>query len=935
MVQTSDGGYAMAGYTTAFSGTMDFWLVKTDSSGNVEWSKAYGGSGWDEAMSVVQTKDGGYALAGYSDSYGYVIFSFLLVKTDSSGNLEWSRTYGGIHNGYAYDDRASSVIQTSDGGYAIAGRAFSASAGLSDFWLIKTNSLGYAVWNHTYGGSDVDEANSVVQTSDGGYALAGYTASYGAGGYDYWLVRTDSFGNEQWNQTYGGPNADLARTVVQTSDGGFVVCGSSTSFGAGQYDAWVVKTDSSGNMEWNQTYGGTNYDFGSSIVQTSEGGYAIGGCTYSDSNNYDFWFIKTNSFGEEQCSKTYGGTSEDEMNALVQTKDGGYALAGYTLSYGAGHADFWLIKTAAISVNDYLTIQAAINHASPGDLIKVAAGTYDENILVDKSVSLIGENNQNTLINGDGTGNTVSVTADGVLISGFGITGSGSTDQASAVFLDNVENAKVTNNVISDNEGYGVFIMLGTNNLVSHNTLDYNGWVTDAAGIRVDGEASSAVIANNTINDNFMGIFLNDANNVVVGNNSLAGDYQYGISVQGNCNNALLNNNTISGGSFGVFFDDSFGSTIEKNSITATGSAGVSVQGGSSFLEIRDNDISNNWNDGVDIGASSSHNNIIDNVLNNNGQVVSPSISVDNVENFIGIAQFGIGVKLESASNNVISGNSLQNNHWVGIGLWSSYGNTILGNNVSNNEFGLYFVSSDGNTVYHNQFVNNQVQAYVNGDGNVWDNGYPSGGNYWSDYTGKDANHDGIGDTPYNIDALNVDNYPLFPSNIVAQAFGTQTVSDGSVTVDQSAETGVSVGVDDPSIPDGASLTVKTIDYGANLPPGTTASISVGGNYYDVQVIPSSGLPMDTVVSVNITNPAFNENSQIMFWNGESWIPVDTQFYAPSTLCATFTLSQLQGTPLFVTPEYSLGALLATIACFAAVGIFRNRKKINLHLPLT
>jgi len=327
IVQTSDGGYALAGVTGSYgAGGGDFWIVKTDSSGNEEWSKTFGGERDDWARSVIQTSDGGYALAGGTDSYGAGGEDFWIVKTDSSGNEEWSKTFGG-----ADSSGAESIVQTSDGGYALAGVTMSYGAGGVDFWIVKAESSGNEEWSKTFGGADYDFAESIVQTSDGGYALAGSTESYGAGGFDFWLVKTDSSGNEEWSKTFGGENDDWAYSVVQTSDGGYVLAGSTMSYGAGGEDFWLVKTDSSGNEEWSKTFGGVNRDWARSVIQTSDGGYALAGG----------WLLKTDSSGNEEWSKTFGGANGGTAWSIVQTSDGGYALAG-----GSG-ANFWLVKLGA------------------------------------------------------------------------------------------------------------------------------------------------------------------------------------------------------------------------------------------------------------------------------------------------------------------------------------------------------------------------------------------------------------------------------------------------------------------------------------------------------------------------------------------------------------------------------------------------------------
>ena len=325
-VVTGDGGYALAGWTQSFG--VGAWLVKVDSSGNVQWNRTYGG-GQGKARSVMETGEGGYALAGARGN------DFWLVKVDSSGGMEWNRTYGGTGA-----DEAECVIETSDGGYALAGFTWSSGAGQSDFWLIKTDSNGNVQWNKTYGGVDSDRAKCVVETGDGGYALAGFGFAN--------LVKTDASGNMLWSKTYG----HVAYSVVETGDGGFALAGykgygACPITGVCDVDFWLVKVDSSGNMQWNKTYGGVDFDPAFSVVKTVDGGYALAGYTTSfGADGTDAWLVKTDPNGNMEWNQTYGGTSNDWARSVVQTKDRGYALAGTTYSFGAGGGDFWLIKVA-------------------------------------------------------------------------------------------------------------------------------------------------------------------------------------------------------------------------------------------------------------------------------------------------------------------------------------------------------------------------------------------------------------------------------------------------------------------------------------------------------------------------------------------------------------------------------------------------------------
>ena len=250
VVRTSDGGYAVVGYTQSVLTGYDVYLVKMDSVGNVEWNKTYGGELDDFGFSVIQTSDGGYAITGYTKSFWPYTYKVYLVKTDSMGNMQWNKTYGGIIMDFGY-----SVVQTTDGGYAIAGYTYSYGAGQSDVYLVKTNSTGDMQWNKTYGGTDREVGYSVVQTSDGGYAIAGYTEP-GDGMSDVYLVKTDSSGNMQWNKTYNGGFWDYGYSVVQTSDGGYAIAGYKWWGFTSDYTVYFVKTDSAGNMQWSSTYGG-------------------------------------------------------------------------------------------------------------------------------------------------------------------------------------------------------------------------------------------------------------------------------------------------------------------------------------------------------------------------------------------------------------------------------------------------------------------------------------------------------------------------------------------------------------------------------------------------------------------------------------------------------------------------------------------------------
>ena len=321
-----------------------FFFLPATLFGTIIFQKTYGGTSYDYGESVQQTTDGGYIIAGWTYSYGAGSYDVYIIKIDAQGDTLWTRTYGGTDYDYGY-----SVQQTTDGGYIIAGWTASYGAGGYDVYLIKTDAQGDTLWTRTYGGTDYDYSYSVQQTTDGGYIIAGFTGSYGANPdstSDIWLIKTDSLGDTLWTKTYGGTSDDHGLSVQQTTDGGYIIAGVTNSYGAGGYDVYLIKTDAQGDTLWTRTYGGTDYDCGSSVQQTTDGGYIIAGVTNSyGAGGYDVYLIKTDAQGDTLWTRTYGGTDYDCGSSVQQTTDGGYIIAGVTNSYGAGGYDVYLIKT--------------------------------------------------------------------------------------------------------------------------------------------------------------------------------------------------------------------------------------------------------------------------------------------------------------------------------------------------------------------------------------------------------------------------------------------------------------------------------------------------------------------------------------------------------------------------------------------------------------
>src|SRR3989338_8456058 len=252
----------------------------------------------------------------------------------------WDATYGGFDY-----DRANSIHETRDGGYIVAGETRSFSVGRIDIWVLKLRPDGTVEWQKTYGGFDRESAESVQQARDGGYIVAGYTGSFGAGKGDVWILKLRADGTVEWQKIYWGGGSDEGYSIQQTSDGGHIVAGETRSFGAGKEDVWVLKLRAYGTVEWQKTYGGVNVDVSKSVQQTRDGGYIIAGYTMSFSiGEADIWVLKLRADGTIAWQKTYGGVEDDRANSVQQISDGRYIVAGNTGSFSAGSHDIWVLK---------------------------------------------------------------------------------------------------------------------------------------------------------------------------------------------------------------------------------------------------------------------------------------------------------------------------------------------------------------------------------------------------------------------------------------------------------------------------------------------------------------------------------------------------------------------------------------------------------------
>jgi hypothetical protein len=388
-------------------------LVTKQFTPSLQWQKCYGGSYTDRARSIIQTSDGGYAVAGYTDSNNGDVSGnhggddFWIIKLDQNGNFEWQKCFGGSD-----DEWAESIIQTIDGGYAIAGRTRSIDGDVSglhgegsvDYWIIKLDQSGNLEWQKCYGGSGYDVANSIIQTSDGGYAVAGYTSSNDGdvsgnhGEYDYWIIRLNQSGNIVWQKCYGGTSMDWqANSIIQTDNAGFLVAGASRSNDGdvsdnhGDDDIWIIKLTQFGDLEWQKSYGGSISDRSSSTIQIFDGSYVIAGYTWSNdgdvSGNHgiqyaDYWIIKLDQGGNLIWQKCFGGAGSDWAHSIIQAPDGGYLVAGYTdlndgdVSGNHGENDYWIIRLNQIGNLEWQKCFGGSNQDFASSIILTSDGSY-------------------------------------------------------------------------------------------------------------------------------------------------------------------------------------------------------------------------------------------------------------------------------------------------------------------------------------------------------------------------------------------------------------------------------------------------------------------------------------------------------------------------------------------------------------------------------
>lgn len=376
------------GDVTGNHGSNDFWIIKINSEGVLLWQKAFGGSDIDEAYSISQVEDGGYIVAGSSRSSdgdlseNKGLQDFWIVKLDNMGEMEWQKSLGGTG-----DDVAYSAKQTTDGGYIVAGFTESNNGdvtnnnGKFDYWVVKLDSNGILEWQKTLGGIEDDKAYSVLQTIDGGYIVAGYTNSNNGdvsgnhGGWDIWVVKLNNIGDIQWQKAFGGSSLEITRSIIQTPEGDFIIAGAShsndgdVSGNHGDGDFWIFKINETGSILWQNSLGGTLQETSHSAFYTQDNGVIAAGRSRSNdgdvSHNYgsnDYWVVKLDYNGELQWQKPLGGSNNDVAMSVIQDSDLNYLIAGMSVSNDGdvtnnhGGHDFWIVKlNSNIGIEEFYT----------------------------------------------------------------------------------------------------------------------------------------------------------------------------------------------------------------------------------------------------------------------------------------------------------------------------------------------------------------------------------------------------------------------------------------------------------------------------------------------------------------------------------------------------------------------------------------------------
>jgi len=466
--QTSDGGYIINGSSLSTDGQVtgnhggdDYWVVKLNDTGAIQWEVSLGGTQSEAGNAIAQTLDGGYIVAGGTESMDGDVtcsttsgadYNYWLVKLTSSGSIAWNNCFGSTNPTEA--NMARSVALATDSSFIVAGESYAndgevtghhGSNAFPDYWVILVSSTGNLLWEKSLGGSASDFAKSVKQTMDGGYIVAGYSNSIDGqvtgnhGDYDYWVTKLDDTGGLQWQKSLGGSGTDDGYAIQQTFDGGYIVVGGSNSTDGqvtgnhGGYDYWVVKLDDTGAIQWEESLGGAGDDVAYTVQQTSDSGYIISGSSDSATGNVtvnyggqDYWVVKLNKYGSVTWQKSLGGSMNDVSYSIQQTADSGYITVGGSISNDGmvtgnhGGEDYWVAKLSACLLDSPVIIQT--------DSLLSTSGTYIYYQWTVNGVPIPGATSATYIITANGTYNlTIADTnycngiSNAIVMAGLGV----------------------------------------------------------------------------------------------------------------------------------------------------------------------------------------------------------------------------------------------------------------------------------------------------------------------------------------------------------------------------------------------------------------------------------------------------------------------------------------------------------------------------------